>query len=106
MRYYDTKTFKLRDELGDHFVHYCSYCGLKAEQRIETADRDSTYHYHCNCPEAAQEKTYTDQIIQYESHIRRLREKIRFMPVDDNMIKLRNYESDIKRVNYKYFGGE
>ncbi len=105
MRYYSTKTFKLRND-KDSFDHFCSYCGSKAETRIETDDRDATYHYSCSCASGRREKNLIDQIHTHNNEISKIRATINAMDINRDMIKAREYENKLRRLNAEYFGGD
>lgn len=105
MRYYSTKTFKLRNE-EDNFDYYCSYCGAKADHSIESDDRDSVYHYFCSCPKGNEHKNLLDKIYHHDNENSKIREKIRSLPVSEKMIRAREYENKLRRLNNEYFGGD
>jgi len=106
MRYYSTKTFKLRNN-KDNFDYFCAYCGMQAETRIETFDRDATYHYSCSkCIDGRREKNRIDEIHTHENEISKLRAKIGSMAINEDMIKAREYENKLRRLNAEYFGGD
>jgi hypothetical protein len=105
MTYYDTKTFKLRNDEGD-FDYFCAYCGERAERDIESHNsRDSTYHYSCGaCLDGRTEKNFIDKILHHSNEISKIRMKIGTLHVNEAMIKGREYENKLRRLNKEYFG--
>ena len=105
MRYYATKTFKLRDS-NDKFTSFCSYCGSIADYSIESDDRNpGVYHYYCSCPKGNEQKNLLDKMYHHENEISKLRQKIHSLPISEQMIKAREYESKLRILNEEYFPG-
>jgi len=106
MIYYSTKTFKLRMDSGN-FDYFCAYCGMQAETRIESDDRDATYHYSCSkCVSARKEKDLIDKIFHHRNEISKLLATIGSIATSETMIRSREYENKLRRLNAEYFGGD
>ncbi len=106
MRYYATKTFKLRND-KDSFDYFCSYCGAKADYKIESDDRDAVYHYFCGaCVLGSKHKSFLDSIFMLENEISKNRAKIDGLKINESMVKAREYENKLRRLNAEYFGGD
>jgi hypothetical protein len=104
MRYYATKTFPLRRD-DNNFDYFCSYCGNVADHSIESDDRDSIYHRFCSCPKGNEQKNLLDKIYHHQNEISKLRAKIHALPTSDRMIRAREYENKLRKLNEEYFPG-